>query len=413
MPGKSWSFVAILGDSLPEFPETVYQATGRVPGLLSRQRAELRVIQSSLRSDCQIVVAGAGILGASIAYHLAKRGAPVTVVEAAQPAAGATGKSLGWINATFSKRPRAYFDLSLAGLAAWRRLQLELNGEISVQWGGSVAWFPPGADAEALRHDVRNHQEWGYAVHRLDRDELRRLVPAISPGDVDAACWCEQEGAVDAREAVAVLLRRAQQLGAAVRCPAALTGLGLAGGRVRRIQTSDGDLEAEVLVLACGVDTPRLAQLAEVQVPLKDSPGVLAHTAPLPRLLDCVVMAPRVHFKQGLDGRIVAGGPIVAGAGTAITEANVAQAEEIRRTVERFLPQARGAATECVTLGYRVMPRDEYPILGFAPSCPNLYVAVTHSGVTLAPLIGQFAATEILDGVPVRQLEPYRPSRFA
>ena len=114
-----------------------------------------------------IVVAGAGIIGASIGYHLAKRGARVTILDALQPGSGATGKSLGWINATFSKRPRAYFDLNHAGMAAWRRLQPELGGELNVQWGGSVAWFPPGPEAEELRANVRNHQEWGYAVHLI------------------------------------------------------------------------------------------------------------------------------------------------------------------------------------------------------------------------------------------------------
>ena len=79
-----------------------------------------------------IVVAGAGIIGASIGYHLAKRGARVTILDAAQPGSGATGKSLGWINATFSKRPRAYFDLNHLGLSAWRRLQTELGGEPNI-----------------------------------------------------------------------------------------------------------------------------------------------------------------------------------------------------------------------------------------------------------------------------------------
>ena len=59
------------------------------------------------------------------------------------------------------------------------------------------------------------------------------------------------------------------------------------------------------------------------------------------------------------------------------------------------------------------MPKDEYPIVGFAAGCPNLYVAAMHSGVTLAPLVGQLAATEILDGATVDLLEPFRPSRFA
>ena len=77
------------------------------------------------------------------------------------------------------------------------------------------------------------------------------------------------------------------------------------------------------------------------------------------------------------------------------------------------LPGIRGVAVERVTVGHRVMPADEYPIVGFSDACPNLYVAAMHSGVTLAPLIGQLAALEILDGARVSSLEPYRPSRFS
>jgi glycine/D-amino acid oxidase-like deaminating enzyme len=359
-----------------------------------------------------IVIAGAGIIGASIGYHLAKRGAQVTILERVSPGSGATGKSLGWINATFSKRPRAYFDLNYAGIAAWRRLQIELDGELQVQWGGSVAWFPSGPEADELRANVRNHQEWGYAVHLISGAEVHQLLPFVSPGEIAAACHSEQEGSVDTLKALAVLLAKAQAFGADVRFPCQVTGLKLAGGRVRGIETTDGSIEAGVFVLACGVDSPTLARMAGVDVPLKDSPGVLLHTAPAPRLIDRVVLAPGTHFKQALDGRIVAGGPIVAGAGTAVAEATVEQAEEIRRLAGLFLPQMNDLAVERVTLGYRVMPRDEYPILGFAKACPNLYVAATHSGVTLAPLIGEFASLEILDGVHVKTLDPYRPSRF-
>lgn len=68
---------------------------------------------------------------------------------------------------------------------------------------------------------------------------------------------------------------------------------------------------------------------------------------------------------------------------------------------------------ERVSLGWRVMPRDEFPIVGFAaPKCGNLYVVATHSGVTLAPLIGEFAVIEILDGSRVEMLAPYRSERF-
>jgi glycine/D-amino acid oxidase-like deaminating enzyme len=352
-----------------------------------------------------IVIAGAGVLGASLAYHLAKRGAHVTIVDAQHPAAGATGKSFGWLNATFSKRPRSYFDFSMLGIAGWHRLDHELNGELKLQWGGSVAWFPPGPDAEQLRADAQHHQQWGYAARLVDKTELRRLLPQVSPGAVGVACHSEPEGAADPIHAVSVLLAHASQCGAKVRYPCQVTGFD------RAVHTSQGPIEADTIVLACGVNSPQLAQPAGVKVPLKDAPGVLVHTTPQPQVIDRIVQAPGVHFRQKLDGRIIIGGQIVAGAGTATTY--IADSHEIFREASRYLPALADAAIEQVTLGYRVMPADEYPIIGFADARPNLYVAATHSGVTLAPVIGELAAIEILDGTPQPQLEPYRPSRFA
>jgi glycine/D-amino acid oxidase-like deaminating enzyme len=353
----------------------------------------------------RIVIIGAGIIGASLAYHLARRGAAVTIVDAQHPAAGATGKSFGWLNATFSKRPRSYFDFSMRGIAGWHRLEQELAGDLQVRWGGSVAWFPPGPDADQLRRDVPHHQQWGYAVRLLHEAEIRKLLPHVLPGAIGAACLSEPEGAVDPIQAVSVLLEKARQFGADIRYPCQVTRVD------RAVHTSQGVIEARAVVLASGVDSPRLAQLAGVNVPLKDAPGVLVHITPERPLVDRIVQAPGVHFRQKLDGRIVAGGQIVGGAGTA--ETPVADPQAIFHQAVRFLPALAQSAIEQVTLGYRVMPADEYPIIGFAEQCPNLYVAATHSGVTLAPIIGELAAIEILDGVEQPLLAPYRPSRFA
>ncbi len=355
-----------------------------------------------------IVIAGAGIVGASIAYHLAKRGAKVTVVEASEPGAGATGKSFGWINATFSKTPRAYFELNRQGIAGWRRLQQELNGELQLQWSGSVAWFPPGDEADAFEKSVRRHQEWGYRATIIDERQLRRLLPNIAPSEIGVAVWSEEEGTVDPLQAADILLKKAQQFGAELLCPCEVTELVCSGRLLERIETTRGPLEAQTLVLACGVDSPRLAEMADVAIPLKSSPGVLIHTAPQPRMIDRVVLAPGTHFKQERDGRIVAGGQIVAGVGTSITDASVDEAERILRQLQQFLPALNDVAIERVTLGHRVMPLNEFPMIGFAASCSNLYVAAMHSGVTLAPLAGELAAREILDGERATALDPYR-----
>jgi glycine/D-amino acid oxidase-like deaminating enzyme len=357
----------------------------------------------------QIVVVGGGIVGASIAYHLARRGAQVTLCEKSRPAAGATGNSFAWINATFSKQPRNYFDLNALGLGGWRRLDLEFSGELQIQWGGCLEWYPAGAEADALRKDVLRAQQWGYATHLADAAEFRRLLPFVLPGPMAAASFCEQEGTVDPVYVTQAILEKTQRLGARVVHPCEVTGLARSGGRVRAVETSQGRIELDTLVLASGVDTPRLAAMAEVRVPLKDSPGVLAHTAPAAPLLERVALGPRAHMKQNPDGCVVTGTDF---GGTPVTDASRAMGEKLLKGAAGYVPELGHAKLEAVTLGWRVMPQDEYPILGFADRCPNLYIAATHSGVTLAPLIGQFAAAEILDGARVEMLAPYRLSRF-
>jgi len=361
-------------------------------------------------APARIVVVGGGIVGTSIAYHLVQRGAQVTLVEKSKPAAGATGSSFAWINATFSKQPRNYFDLNLLGIFGWRRLDREFSGELELQWGGCVEWHTGGAAADALRKDVARTQQWGYPVHLVDQIEFRRLLPFVMPEPFAAASFSEREGTLDPVFVTQTILDRAKRLGARVLYPCEVTGLVRSGNRVSAVETTKGRVELDTLVLASGVDTPRLAAMAELRVPLKDSPGVLAHTAPLEPLLDRVALGPAAHMKQNPDGRVVTGSDF---GGTPVTDSSTAFGERLVARAATYLPELAQTKLESVTLGWRVMPQDEYPILGFADRCPNLYIAATHSGVTLAPVIGQFASMEILDGARVEILAPYRLSRFA
>jgi len=364
------------------------------------------VVKGFAKQD-HVVIVGAGIMGASIAYHLAKRGANVTVLEKQRPGAGATEKSFAWIN-SFSKLPRSYYDLNLYGIAGWRRLSLEI-ADLQVQWGGSVQWAEP-EQADAMRKNVARLEQWGYAAHLLDESEIPKLLPGCAPGPVAAACWAEQEGTVDPMQALGALLTSAQKLGATLEHPCEVTGISVAGGRVRGVETTRGRVEADYLVLAAGVDTPRLAKILEVNVPLKDSPGLLAHTAPAPRMLDRLALAPGANIKQNPDGRIVTGTDFQ---GASALDTSKEFGEKLLEKARRFVPRIKEAKLETVTLGHRVLPVDDHPIVGFVKSCPNLYVAVMHSGITLSPLIGQLAAAEILDGANVDLLKDYRPARFA
>jgi glycine/D-amino acid oxidase-like deaminating enzyme len=331
------------------------------------------------------------------------------VLEKQRPGAGATEKSFAWINANYSKQPRSYYELNLLGMAGWRRFGVEFGPDLLVQWGGGVQWFPSGPEADRLRAQVPRHEEWGYATHLIEPPEIARLLPAVDPGPVGAACFNEQEGTVDPMQALNAYLKNARQVGAVIEYPCEVTGISLSGSRARGVQTSRGPIEFDFLVLASGVDTPRLARMAEVNVPLKPSAGVLAHTAPFTRVLDRIAFAPVANIKQNPDGRIVTG---VDFGDALVEDASREHGLKLLRNANQFVARLKDAKLETVTLGHRVLPQDGHPIVGFSERCANLYIAAMHSGITLSPLIGQIATAEILDGLQVDLLAPYRPARF-
>ena len=363
----------------------------------------------AIRGRDRIVVAGGGIMGANIAYALARRGADVTVIERTSPGSGATANSFAWMNSTYSKQPFSYFQLNRLGIEAWHQLDLELGGQLPLRWGGSLEWYGDTARAERFRDEVRHHQAWGYPTEMVSPEQLRALEPHVEFGAVAAAAHATLEGHVDPLAATEMLLARAAGLGARVEHPCEVTGLDQPQGRLRAVRTTKGDIAADVLVVACGTDTPRVAALAGLTVPLKRSPGVLVHTVPLPAEIKRVVLAPAAHMKQKPDGRVVTG---MGFGGTPTTDTSRDSGEAFLQTAATVLPALKTATLDKVTLGFRPLPADEFPIVGTTGGRTDVYLAVMHSGVTMAPLMGRLAAIEILDGVKAEPLEPYRLARF-
>ncbi|MFL6447487.1 MAG: NAD(P)/FAD-dependent oxidoreductase [Bryobacteraceae bacterium] len=357
-----------------------------------------------------VVVAGSGIIGASIAYHLAKRGARVTLLERERPAAGTTRNSFAWLNAS-SKSPRAYYDLNLAGMLGWRRLALEIGPSLPLQWGGGLQWCKPEAVAqESMKKRVAERQSWGYSVEMIDREQFGHLASYATPGEFGSANFADQEGTIDPVLAAETLVAKPRELGAEVVYPCEIKSFQTSSERIKAVQTSSGEIAADTIVLATGNETQRLAQTLGLAVPLKLSKGILAHSRPQKHFLNRVLMPPSAEIKQNLDGRIVTGFNFDD---TGDLEPTREVGEEYLKTAAQYLPACRDSKLEYMTLGYRVLPKDNYPIVGRFEKYPNLYVAAMHSGMTMAPIIGQFASLEILDQARVDMLAPYRPERFS
>ena len=365
----------------------------------------------------RIVVIGAGIVGSAIAFHLSRRGAEVTLLDSDEPGLGASSHSFAWINA-FGKEPRHYNELNRRSLDTWDRYARLLDTDIGLRWGGQLTWTSTDKDAEWLKENVSKLQSWGYVARMIDERELACLESGLRPGRVTAAATSENDGHVPGTKAAQVAARRVKELGGTVRSKTPAVGFDISNGRIASVQTEVSSIECDGVVLAAGVAATELAAHANVNVPQYESPGVIVKTNPMPQIIESASVLyappisesqPEIHVRQGTDG------VVMIGEGSQESLARDDSQEHADRLLSRatqYLPALASARAVPVPVGYRPMPLDEMPILGFTEKVPNLYIALTHSGITLAPLIGEFATMEILDGARIDLLDPFRLERF-
>jgi glycine/D-amino acid oxidase-like deaminating enzyme len=345
-----------------------------------------------------VVVIGAGILGASLAFHLGKAGARVTVV-ASRIGGIATPNTFAWINASWGNDP-TYFRLRFDSLTRWRRLEQEIP-ELGLSWGGSLT-YDMGEDD--LRRYVADFGALGYPVRLVDAVEARVLEPHLL-GPPQLAAFAEAEGAVEHAAATSALLKAS---GAAV-LVATVHGLDLAGDRVMSVMTDEGPVEGDEFVLAAGAGAVPLLGTLGVDLALDAPPGLILHTAPTRRLLRRLVIAPEIHIRQTLTGEIVAGSDF---GGSPIDRGPMAVAAELLALIRSTIRGAEDVVMARYSIGYRPTPKDGLPIIGRIPGCQSLYVTVMHSGITNAPAVGAYAAEEILHGRRDPLIAPYGIERF-
>lgn len=363
------------------------------------------------QSPPRVVVIGAGIMGASVAYHLARRGAQVVVLERATPGSQATQGAFAMLIASHEEGSAAFNSLYGEAVLDWRRLDMELGGAVRVQWGGCLTWAEPGEAARRLVAGMNRARAWGAALEPLNPTDFARLTPGVNPGPFGAGVFSPHQGTVDPQEAVDVLIAESRKLGVQYRYPCEARAFVMKDGKVAGLETSQGPMSADVVVVAAGHDTDKLARMVGAKAPHSLVSGTLAHSTPQPRVLDRVLNGPTFSLKQNPDGRIVTGLDYRPGADG--TDTSQAYGEKLLAIAAQTVPAVRGARLEKMTLGYVPIPQDSQPIVGFCNAPSNLYLMLSMSGVTMAPLMGRLAATEIADGLAVDMLAPYRPTRFS
>ena len=343
----------------------------------------------------------------------------MTVIEASGPASRASGHSFAWINGGEAGQPEHYHQLRAHAMAEHRLMSHQLDWP--VRWGGSLEWqADPAFD---VGDQVRIMQQRGAEVRSITATALKQIEPELIVPAATQLIFAERDGALDAGAATRRLFESSLQMGAKAMMPARVNGLQAhAGGYV--VSTDMGPVEAELVVVAAGVGSSAIARMVGMELPQRPTPGLILVTKPTAPTLRTVVYGPDVHIHQQNDGRIVIGekgGPpethphpqALAPKPGAFPEPALASAHAARvlKMAKQQVPALAEAELEHIGIGWRPLPMDGLPVVGRAHAHPGLYFAVMHSGITLAPLIGRLAATEILDGVEVDLLSHYRPER--
>jgi glycine/D-amino acid oxidase-like deaminating enzyme len=369
------------------------------------------------------VVIGAGVVGASLASRLVASGAQVTLLDQDQdhPARATSRWSFAWLNSN-DKAPRHYHDLNHAGIRAWAELARDLGGAAWYRPVGHVELTTSEAAGADLAARVLRLASWGYRARLITRAEACELEPSLRPpSQGTTVAWFPDEGYVLTGPLIARLLAHAKAHGARV-----LTG---DQGRVvsvdaaaPQVRTAAGVvLEPDQVVCCAGRWTPELAALTSTApVPLvpwdtpgATAPGLVVRVAPSDppaplRLLHTTGIALRPHS----DGQVhLEALDAAVDLHTPGPELNHWAAELLRRARRAVRALDNAKVTEhhvCV----RPMPQDGHPIIGPLPGAPSVYVAVTHSGVTLAAHLSKLIAADLLTDAPPPALAPYRPDRF-
>ncbi len=368
-----------------------------------------------------VIIVGAGVQGASLAFHLAVRGASVTVLERGSVAAGATGRSSGFV--------RMHYDLESESRFAWLSYpyfrdwaERVGDGDCGFVRTGFVQLVAPGA-TEALRANVAMHQRIGVPASVIGPDEVADLLPGIVTDDVVAAAYEPESGYADPTGTAAGFIAAARRLGARLIQRSQVTAVLVDGERVRGVETAQGRFKAPVVVDAAGAWAAELARTVGLDVPVEawrhetayfglppgkgpDFPIVIDHAA-------------GVYFRpEGRDLMLVGleTGNIVGGSPDRPQEPPTREVlDDMVATVCARVPWMADGTFRTSHGGQDGISPDQRPILG--PAGPDGFILAcgfSGTGFKTAPAVGLSLAELILDGrSSTVDLAPYALDRFA
>lgn len=380
-------------------------------------------VQLSVSPD--VVVVGAGIVGASCAYHLAKRGVRVLVVDRGSVVSGTTGAGEGNILVS-DKEPGPELDLALYSRTRWDGLDAEVGG-FALEAKGGVVVVSEASALAGLHETAARQGGAGVRSERLDPDGLHEAEPHLAR-DLPGGVRYPQDAQVDPMRAAARLLEAARGFGAVLRTGVEVLAIRVLDGRVATVVTDDGHVGTGAVVNAAGTWGGEVAARAGVTLPVLPRKGLILVTEPLPptvvrhKVYDADYLANVASGEEGLQTSAVIestpGGTVLIGASRERVgfdrRVELAVTGRLAAQAVRLFPVLAGVRAQRAYVGFRPYCPDHLPVIGPDPRVEGLFHACGHegAGIGLAPATGALLAQAYAGDPPDLDLTPFSPARF-
>jgi sarcosine oxidase, subunit beta len=366
------------------------------------------------------VILGAGVMGASIAFQLARRKAGrIAVLDKDHVGSGGSTRSSALVRMHYSFRPEVQLALvSLKMFQHWR----EIVGEAGAfRKTGFVRIVHPG-ETEQLKQNVAMQRNMGANVELIDRQQLQELEPDWAVDEVELAAYEPDSGYGDGNVVANDFLSRARDLGATYLSKAEATSFLIEGGRTRGVQTATGPIHASAVIVATGPWTRPLMQQAGFDPPIETEYHQVAILKNAPNMKSgsaCIDSVTATYFRSdGVDKFLIGDfyGKRPIDPDNFPQRASETDLEEIIERASRRVPKIENAEVMRGVTGVYDMTPDARPLLGQAPGVEGLYICAGFSGMgfKISPAIGLVMSELILDGAASTvDISAFRPTRFA
>jgi len=364
------------------------------------------------------VVIGGGVVGCSIAYHLASRGfRDVVVLERDAVGAGTTSKAAGGIRAQFPTETEIRF--SLESIAVFERFHDEFGVDPGYRRIGYLFLVSEEADLRGFEPRMDLQRRLGVDVRVITPKEAQELVPALRVDDLLAAVWGPRDGLAGPAEVTQGFARRARELGARIVEGVEVEGIEVEDGRVSGVRTRQGEVATRLVVNAAGPAAARVARMAGVHVPVHPRRRHIFFTEPFPDIVGPVPLTTDrgtgFYFRKEMEQLLLSPGDVQdIGQDLEVTVDPGMVAVTVEKAVHR-VPALAEARIAGGWAGLRPLTPDDHAIIGPAPLVEGFFLAVGFGGHGFqhSPATGRHVAEWLLDGRPSLDLSLFDPGRFA